>query len=135
MKVLMFKTDTVEDVKDSYALNYLIPNGLAVRASQDVIRRKQEKDAKRDADMKNKRMNEKAEADRLFGTTVRILSKANDDGELFGSVTKAQVKKALDTKLKVEVVLKKPIKTTGDHEVVIALGKYRSQITVSVQDS
>ncbi|MDR1853361.1 MAG: 50S ribosomal protein L9 [Azoarcus sp.] len=85
----------VVKVKDGYARNYLIPHGLAKRATEA---NKAEFEARR-AEL------EKAQADKLAaaqaigakleGLTVQIVRKAGMDGRLFGSVSNIDVADAL----------------------------------------
>lgn len=133
MKVLMRQTNKIEEVNDNYALNFLIPNGKAVIASKEVLARKNIQDAKREADVKKRREMERKLADELRGNMILIKSKANEEGELYGSINKNQIKKALKMKGKVAIFLDEPIKHIGDWVVKLKVGDKRTSIVLRVE--
>jgi len=115
-------------VKDGYARNFLIPGRHAKRATANAIK---EFEAKR-AEL------EKAAAEKLAGTTIKLTQKAGVDGRLFGSVTNFDVAEEL-TKVGFAVSKSQirmptgPIKTVGDSAVSVALHTdVVVEITVSV---
>jgi large subunit ribosomal protein L9 len=133
MKVLMKDTQEIVEVKDSYAANLLIPKGLAVVATQQVIKKKDEKDAAVLAQMQQKSNAEADFAGRVHGKKFVIKSKANSEGELFGSIDKTQVKKVLRTDLKLKIMLAKPIKKLGEHQVHLKIGEHKAVVTIDVE--
>ncbi len=131
------KTGEVVNVKDGFAMNYLIPNNVAMRANQsnmkvlDEIKKQQSKKL----DM------ETAEAQKLAGklsgVQLEIKAKAADDIKLFGSVTNGTIAEALSHKGfnidKKNILLAEPIKEIGAKTVDIKLaGNVTAQINVSV---
>ena len=106
----------VVKVKDGYARNFLIPSGRARRATADAIK---EFEVRR-ADL------EKAAAEKLAGTTVKLTQKAGVDGRLFGSVTNFDIAEELVkagyslTKAQVRMP-HGPIKVVGDSAVSVSL--------------
>ncbi|MGC4963977.1 50S ribosomal protein L9 [Gordonia sp. DT218] len=119
--------DTVE-VKDGYGRNYLLPRGLAIKATRgaqkqvDGIRRSQEAREVRGLE----HANELKQA--LEGLTAISLGvKTHDSGKLFGSVTAADVAGAIKSaggpvvdKRSVELP-QGHIKATGSYPVVVRL--------------
>ena len=117
--------DTVK-VSDGFARNRLIPQGLAVEATE--ANRKQIERSK--AKAAEKFAQDKAEAEafakRLEAKPVVVKTKVGDNGKLFGSITsmdiaeaiKEQTGEAIDRR---KIVLDKPIKETGDYEVGVKL--------------
>ncbi|WAC57910.1 50S ribosomal protein L9 [Gordonia sp. SL306] len=119
--------DTVE-VKDGYGRNYLLPRGLAIKATRgaqkqvDGIRRSQEAREVRGLE----HANELKQA--LEGlTAVSLGVKTHDSGKLFGSVTAADVAGAIKSaggpvvdKRSVELP-QGHIKATGSYPVVVRL--------------
>jgi large subunit ribosomal protein L9 len=88
----------VMNVKDGYARNYLLPQGLAVVPSESKIKAMAEEKARR-AEQRNlvrKQLEELAE--KVGGTVVEITANANDLGHLFGSVTERDVAEQLRLK-------------------------------------
>jgi large subunit ribosomal protein L9 len=116
----------VKKVADGYARNYLIPKGMAVRATRGAMKdfeRRQATQAK-----KQERQAKRAErlTERLSATTLTFEAKAGSTGRLYGSVTKAEILEALERELgesfdKREVTLPEPIREVGEHFVSIRL--------------
>ena len=128
----------VVNVKDGFGRNFLIPQGKAKRATEA---NKAEFEARRAELEKQQAALIKAaekKAKDLEGFKLDVKQKAGIDGKLFGSVTNIDIAEAL-TAAKHEVEKSEirmpdgPIKTTGDHEVTIALHHdVTVQIIVSV---
>lgn len=128
----------VVKVKEGYARNYLIPQGMARRATESAIK---EFEARR-ADLERAQADKLAAAQalgaRMDGTTVQITEKAGVDGRLFGSVTNFDIAEALKKQgFEVEKAMVRlpagPLKTIGDHTVSVAPhGDVQVEITVSV---
>lgn len=131
------KFDLVE-VSDGYALNYLIPRGLAETATpskeRETEKRKEEEKAKRDARVEKI---SKEIAD-LKSKPVLVEVKANEKGKLFASLEKKHIISALKNQYKIDldkadINLEEPIKEVGDHEVSINLEKKEFKLTFSVK--
>lgn len=135
------KKDSVIDVNDGYARNYLIPRGLAAEATAAALN---EVKIKNEA-LKHRKENELAEAKNLAakmsGMVVTVKSKAGANGKLFGSITgkdiadqlKVQHKLDIDKKM---IVLPEAIKTLGETEVEIKLYTgVSTRIKVRVENS
>jgi large subunit ribosomal protein L9 len=128
----------VVNVKDGFGRNFLIPQGKAKRATEA---NKAEFEARRAELEKQQAALIKAaekKAKDLEGFKLDVKQKAGIDGKLFGSVTNIDIAEAL-TAAKHEVEKSEirmpdgPIKTTGDHEITIALHHdVTVQIIVSV---
>ena len=83
------------NVKTGYALNYLVPQGYAVVATESVkkqyaetVRQRAHKEAKLVADAE-------ALAAKINATPVTVAVKVSESGKIYGSVTTAQVAEAL----------------------------------------
>lgn len=117
----------VKDVADGYALNMLIPNGLAIPATSgnvNMVEVRKKKDAletaKTDAELQ-KALNE------VKGIAIEISGKVNDKGHLFAGIHKPEiieaVKKQKGVNISAEhITLDKPIKEVGDHAVTVKVG-------------
>src|SRR5436309_15192589 len=92
----------IVDVADGYARNFLVPRGLALRASTGV--QKQADAMRRNRDARDTREREAAQAiaDQL-APTVRLVARAGDGGRLVGSVTTADLAAAAHAQLGGEV--------------------------------
>lgn len=87
--------DDIVKVKAGYAVNYLIPQGYAILATESAkkvlaenIRQRAHKEAKLRADAE-------ALAAKLAAASVKIAVKVSESGRIYGSVTAAQVSEAL----------------------------------------
>src|SRR3954463_8555526 len=121
------KSGEVVNVKPGYARNYLIPRGLAVKATAtDVTRVEHEKRviAARTAKLGKEAQ---AEADRLSQVSVSIARAVGEEEKLYGSVTSRDIAEALQAQgITVDsrkLHLDEPIKTLGLTEVPVKLGR------------
>ncbi len=124
----------VVEVKNGYARNYLLPQGLAIPVSDDNIRSLAEEKSKRAEQRirEKKRLEEAAKA--VEGAEAVIAAKANEQGHLFGSVTEAQIAANLREQgftVADEVVhLPDHIKEVGTHQVKL---KFAENIVSTVR--
>ncbi len=129
----------VKDVSDGYARNFLLPNQLAQIATPELIaqaeNRKLEARKKAEADL----LETEKLAEALDGVTVKITAKANEEGNLFGSITPEMIFEALlKEKIAIgesaKVAIVDPIKETGEHKVTVNLPHgLEAEITVVVE--
>ena len=89
------KAGDIVNVSDGYARNFLIPKGLAIPADAQSINAANisKRAAQHRKDMQRKRARELA--DDMSGLTVRVYSKAGENGRLFGSVTNKEISEEL----------------------------------------
>ncbi|CUJ93779.1 50S ribosomal protein L9 [Shimia thalassica] len=115
----------VVDVKSGYARNFLLPQGKALTASSANIASFEEQKAQLEA--RNLETKKEAEAlgEKLDGQQFIVIRSASDAGALYGSVTPRDAADAateggfsVDKK---QVVLAKPIKDLGLHDVHVLL--------------
>jgi large subunit ribosomal protein L9 len=128
----------VVKVKDGYARNFLIPQGKAKRATPENLQAIEARRAELEAAASEKLATAQALAEKLEGTTLRILQKAGVDGRLFGSVTNVDIVDALKAQgVAVEKAMVRmpsgPLKQVGEHPVSVALyTDVAAHITVNV---
>ncbi|MBQ7213862.1 MAG: 50S ribosomal protein L9 [Bacteroidales bacterium] len=87
--------DTIIKVKDGYARNYLIPQGLAVMATSSakkVLAENARQRAHKEARIKEEAL---ALAQKMEGTMLRIGAKTSSTGKIFGSINAIQIAEAL----------------------------------------
>ena len=115
----------VVTVKNGFARNYLLPNKKALRANETNRKLFEVNRAKIEADNADKRAEAEKASKGVDGKTVQLIRQASNVGHLYGSVTARDIIDALDAgevKLtKSQVVLDRPIKAIGMHDVKIAL--------------
>lgn len=110
----------LKDVKDGYARNFLLPKKLAVVADAKSLKIKQEAENRARATIQHYQ----EAARRLENETLIFKVKTGAKGEVFGSVNKDDIQRALKEKgLEVgEIVLPHPLKKIGDHTVEVVIG-------------
>ncbi len=130
----------VVTVKDGYARNFLLPQGKALRATEANRKRFEREKAQLEA--RNLELKSEAEvvAGKLDGQSFVIIRQAGDSGQLYGSVSTRDIAEALTSGgFSVErrqVMLDRPIKTLGLHEVRIALhSEVMPHVTINVARS
>ena len=115
----------VVNVKPGFARNFLLPRGKALRASEANKKKFEADRARIEADNAKRRDIARAEAKDVDGASVTMIRQASQTGQLFGSVAArdlADVLTAGGHKVsKLQIVLDKPIKTLGIHDVKVAL--------------
>lgn len=127
----------IVEVRPGYARNYLIPQGLAMEATESNLRRLEEERRHRKRAAEREQEHARELAAELQGRSVTFSVMAGEEGRLFGSVTSADIAEAL-AKDGIEVdrrhiVLEEPIKQLGVYRVPIHLhGEVRPEIKVWV---
>ena len=115
----------VVSVKDGYARNYLLPQGKALRANEANIKGFETRKAQLEAQNLETRKEAESVSAKLDGQSFIIIRSASDAGALYGSVTTRDAADAATaagfTVSRNQVVLDKPIKDLGIHEVSVVL--------------
>ena len=115
----------VVTVKDDYARNFLLPRQKALRANSANLKVFEAQRA--EIEDRNAKAREAAgrAGEKLDGTSYVLIRQAGESGQLYGSVSGRDVAEAVNAEGgKIErsaVVLDKPIKTLGIHEVKVRL--------------
>jgi large subunit ribosomal protein L9 len=130
----------VVNVKDGFARNFLLPQGKALRATKANRERFEKERAQLEA--RNLEMKSEAEAvsGKLHGQSFIVIRQAGDSGQLYGSVTTRDIATAVtEGGFSIErrqVLLDRPIKTLGLHDVRIGLhAEVEPHVTVNVARS
>lgn len=116
------KKGDIIDVADGYARNYLVPKGLAFKATPGV--ESQATAMRRGRDLRDASDRAAAEevARTLVPRTVTLTARAGSEGKLFGSVTTSEIADAVAAQTGIEIDRRKlhlaePIKSLGTHHV------------------
>jgi len=115
------------NVKPGFARNKLIPQGLALRASNRNVAIAKEK--KKTAGIKLERENQALEllAKKLSNVELTIEVKVGEEEKMFGSITNKDIHKELIEKGfeldKNQITLKEPIKALGIFHVNVKIAK------------
>lgn len=115
----------VVSVKTGYARNYLLPRGKALRATEGNRAKFEADRARLEAENAKRRDIARSDAKDIEGLTVILIRQASNAGQLYGSAATRDIAEALSVdghKLtRNQIVLDKPIKTLGLHDVKVAL--------------
>lgn len=115
----------VVTVKNGYARNFLLPRKKALRANAANKKVFEANRAQIEADNAKRRETAVVDSKGIDGKSVTLIRQASNVGALYGSVSARDLVEALEadgTKVaKNQVVLDRPIKNIGLHEVKIAL--------------
>lgn len=127
VKGLGYKNDIVE-VKNGYGRNFLIPQRMAVLATES--NKKMQAEEIKQSSFKEQKMRTEAtaNAEKLSTVTVKVGAKAGESGKIFGSVTNIQIADALkkagyDVERKNIELNEEHIKTLGTYSAKVRLFK------------
>lgn len=130
------KRFAIAEVPDGYALNQLIPKGMAEAATALNLKRVA---ARTDKQQSTKVSNETefgAAMKALKDSLVSITIEANAQGHLFKAVKAADIAVVALTAgyaIPVEtIVLSEPIKSVGEHQIKATMGKVSGEFTLTV---
>jgi large subunit ribosomal protein L9 len=134
------ESGTIQEVKDGYARNYLIPQGLASIATRGIVKQVEERQR-----AENKRIEKLEEelrdlAGRIQATSLEIEARVGEQGRLFGSVTTADIAERLSAAVGEEIDRRKidlaePIRNVGEYDLAVRLvGKLAPTVKVRVFD-
>ncbi len=133
MKIILLETvykhgvaGEVVDVANGFARNYLIPKGLATKATPTALKKyrkiREVSEAKRQE--YEGMLNELGR--RIDGTALVFFRRAANSGKLFGSVTTQDIAEALDEATGVDInrrrISQQGLRDIGLHEVPVRLG-------------
>lgn len=132
MKVLLIKdvyklgrAGDIKKVADGYGRNFLMPQGLAVLATQGAL--KQVEKIKAQAEIRRSAQNNelKGIADQIKDVTLVFPAKAGETGKLYGSITTGDIAAALTEKIRIEIkrqqVDSQPIRSLGEFTAHVRL--------------
>src|SRR4051812_19388944 len=124
----------VVKVKDGFARNYLLPRKKALRANEANRKVFEANRARIEEDNVTRRADAQKSATGVEGKTVQLIRQASNTGQLYGSVSARDIVDALEAvgaKVgKSQIVLDRPIKAIGVHEVKVAL---HPEVSVTVK--
>jgi large subunit ribosomal protein L9 len=124
----------VVKVKNGFARNYLLPNKKALRANESNRKLFEANRSRIEADNAERRSEAEKSAKDVDGKSVQLIRQASNTGQLYGSVSARDIVDALEAEgakvTKSQVVLDRPIKAIGLHEVKVAL---HPEVSVTVK--
>lgn len=131
MKIILLKdikslgaADTVVNVSDGYARNFLFPKKIAIEASGAALTALESRKKANDEKKEKEKASLREVAQKLKGAEIGIAMDVGESGKLFGSVTASEIAQKTFEVLGIEIdkkkiVLDEPIKTIGAFEVPV----------------
>jgi len=115
----------VANVKDGYARNYLLPQKKALRANKANRAHFEEQRAQLEATNLDNQKEAQAVAGKIDGNQYIIIRQAGESGQLYGSVSTRDIATLMTeggaSITRNQVVLERPIKLLGLHDVRVVL--------------
>jgi len=119
------KVGEVKNIKDGYARNYLIPQGLALEANDHNLKIIESEKRIITEKMAKEQEEAKAYAEKLSQVSVTIPVESREDDKIFGSVSTGDISAALKQEGfeidKKNIILENPIKEIGAFNVEIKI--------------
>lgn len=131
------KVGEIKKVADGYAINFLIPHGLATMATEDKVRQieiNKQKEA-------TKKLNEIKEIDKtinkISGKKIVIKKQASDKGKLFGAISADEIAQEINKQLgikldKTHIKLDEHIKEVGEREIELLANNRQVKLKIEV---
>lgn len=127
----------VKEVSDGYAMNFLLPNKLAERATPERIKNIEElkigqfEEEQVKADLLEKDLKT------LHKVQLEMNEKASEKGSLFKGITPEAITKELKNQVHINlpasaIVLEKPIKDVGDYTINVLIGESKTTFKLVV---
>jgi large subunit ribosomal protein L9 len=115
----------VVKVKNGYARNFLLPNGKALRANDSNRKVFEANREKIEATNAERRGTAESESKKIDGVRIQLIRQASNAGHLYGSVSARDIAELLEAEghkvAKNHIILDRPIKAIGMHDVRVAL--------------
>lgn len=132
------KRHDIKEINDGYAMNFLFPRKLAVLATVNAIseleKRKKnieiEREVQEDLLLKN--------LEEIKGKVVHLKAKADEKGHLFSKIHNKDIVDAMKDEHHADIdeeflVLEKPIKEIGEHEIPILIKDKKSSFKLIIE--
>ncbi len=131
----------VVNVKPGYGRNYLIPQGLAMVATEGNVKLFELERKKLQAHMDELRHEALSLGEKVAATVVEITMRAGEGDKLYGSVTRAAIADQLNGLLggdvedidRKKIMLDEPIRSLGEYKITVRLHRdVQPELTVKV---
>lgn len=117
-------------VKLGYARNYLLPYKIAAFVLDPVAKELlAQKSAEKKA-LNKKQLEQKALLSSFIGKKLTFKLKANKEGKTFGAIYPKDIAEKL--KISQDLIKTKPLKSLGEHEVIITVSGKETKIKVEI---
>lgn len=125
--------DDIKEVKPGFWRNFLLPQGLAVEATPQLIEQAQKSREEREKQKRTQEEKFLESIKKLKEKTLIIEAKTDEKGSLFEAIDAEKIREAVKEEFKLEIAaeeieIEKPIKKTGSHEVLLRDIKLKVEI-------
>lgn len=119
------KKGEIVSAKPGYVRNYLLPQGFAIIASPNTLRKQERLRGEREKQAVIDRKESEELVIQIEGTSLETRVKVDPEGHMYGSVSAADIAQLFQERgLPVDkkfVLVSKPIKETGAHKIALKL--------------
>lgn len=127
----------IVEVPNGYAMNRLIPKGLAKPATPENVKKISAQNAHKEEVVAHKAEDFKSALDKIKDTTITVKVETNDQGHMFEALKSDVVSRSLAlhgvTISESQIVIPQPIKETGEYEIQLKEGELESDISIKVE--
>ncbi len=128
----------VKTVSDGHAINLLIPQGVAIAATRDALKRVEGMRAQIEGERKVQEELLVKNIEGLKGVKVTIKGRANDKGHLFAGLHTDVIATEIEkqTRLQIDpsfIKLDHPLKEVGEHMVEVTSGGKSAKLKVVIE--
>jgi large subunit ribosomal protein L9 len=121
------KKNEIKKVNLGYAVNFLFPKKLAIKATKELIEKAEKQKLIDEEKEKEKVIETKKLAKKIQGKRFILKVKAGEEGQLFSAISQKTIAEKIkengfDVDLK-QIVINEPIKKIGEHKVSINFGE------------
>jgi large subunit ribosomal protein L9 len=141
MKVIFLKDvggvgqrNALKEVSDGYALNYLIPNGLAKQATKEAIKALENQMEQVDKATADKNDAIRAVLKQINNVTFIIKAKANDKGNLFMKINTGDIARTIGHSVTKDMISGVDlIKEMGEYDIKVSAAKTTVSVKIKVE--
>jgi len=132
------KKNQIKEVANGYALNYLLPNNLAIVATPEKIAKLET--INNPKQKQNKKTNNEAEKilKTIKNLKISFIAKANKEGHLFGGISSEDIQNILKEKHNLDInketiELPRHLKKLGEHEIIIKINDQQAKLKIIIK--
>lgn len=119
------KAGAVIKVKDGFARNFLLPNGLAMLVTSGNLKKLEEEKHKKVLESEKSRKSAEELRAKLAALSLTVPVLVQDDGALYGSITAQDIERFLKEEgIEIDknlIIIENPIKSLGIYELPVKL--------------